>query len=48
MSDSFDALLASLTAQAAKLAEARARAAATAPAGRWRSAGLLWPLFTKG
>ena len=47
----FDRLLAALEATAKGLAETRAAELALArrdPARRWRSAALLWPLFTKG
>jgi hypothetical protein len=42
---------ASLEAAARRMAEARLAELAQAqrdPAKRWRSAGLVWPLFTKG
>jgi hypothetical protein len=42
----FDALAARLTARAAVLAEARAER--RRQPDWWRSARLLWPLFTKG
>jgi hypothetical protein len=47
----FAALTARLTDKARVLAEARAEAVTLARQGsaaRWRKAGLLWPLFTKG
>lgn len=47
----FAALGAALERQAKAIAEARAEDAQlgrTAPAQRWRSARLLWPLFVKG
>lgn len=46
----FAALAARLADRARTLAEARLAARAPAPgdARRWRRAGLLWPLFTKG
>ncbi|HNN55451.1 MAG TPA: hypothetical protein PKG84_03875 [Novosphingobium sp.] len=47
----FDALAARLTERARTLAEAKARdtrLGKAQPAARWRSAHLLWPLFTKG
>lgn len=50
-SASFDALAARLEEQARTLAEAAAEAARlqrSAPERVWRSARLLWPLFTKG
>lgn len=46
-----DRLFASLAAGALRLAEARAaelRQIQHDPARRWRSARLIWPLFTKG
>ena len=46
-----DRLFAALEATATRLAEARAEALALArrdSARRWRSARLVWPLFTKG
>ena len=42
-----DGLAARLASRARRLAEARITAR-RAKAGRWRSAVLLWPLFTKG
>ena len=42
----FDALAARLTARAAALAQARAER--LREPNWWRSARLLWPLFTKG
>ncbi len=47
----FDRAFAALEAAARRLAEARAAELAQArrdPAQRWRSARLIWPLFTKG
>ena len=47
----FDQVFAALVASARNLAEARAAELALArrdPARRWRSARLVWPLFTKG
>lgn len=47
----FNGLAGRLTAMAARLGEARARAgdlARSRPDRVWRSAALLWPLFTKG
>ena len=47
----FAALAARLAAKAKALAHARLEEAALARRGdpaRWRKAGLLWPLFTKG
>jgi hypothetical protein len=47
----FDTLAARLVAMAKAIAEARAQESALAQQGsptRWRSARLLWPLFTKG
>ncbi len=46
-----DRLFASVEAAARRLAEARfaeLKLARRDPARRWRSAGLVWPLFTKG
>lgn len=47
----FETLAARLIANARSLGKARAaerRLNAVDPAARWRQAGLLWPLFTKG
>ena len=46
-----DQLMAALAARARRLAEARIADARMAKRGdprRWRTASLLWPLFTKG
>ncbi len=48
---SFDALAARLEQKARAIAEAAARSSSlgkSANPARWRSARLLWPLFTKG
>ena len=48
---SFEALLATLAAKAATLAEAKAERDALArrnDPSRWRRAALVWPLFAKG
>ena len=44
----FDRLAARLNEAADRLARASAEQVALEPARRWRSAALLWPLFTKG
>jgi hypothetical protein len=48
---SFEGLAARLAAKARMIAEARTQSMALAKRGdplRWRKAGLVWPLFTKG
>lgn len=48
MTGPFDQLVARLTKQAARLAEARLRQRTIPPELGWRRPALLWPLFTKG